>query len=84
MIQQISSQSFGSPSTPTSFGGGVPTVNTSNGAQGGGGGGTNVTIDIVGSEGATFSRSQVESLANGLNDYVGDGGTVFSTNIIGG
>jgi hypothetical protein len=73
MINQIKSQSFGGASSPTSFSGGLPTVNTS------GGGGqsqqnqTNVSIDIVGSEGATFSRSQIESLIGGINDATGDG-----------
>lgn len=73
MINQIKSQSFGSASAPTSFSGGLPTVNTS------GGGGqsqqnqTNVSIDIVGSEGSTFSRSQIESLIGGINDATGDG-----------
>ena len=72
MINQISSQSFGSPSSPTSFGsGGLPQVNTSGGqsqqSQ------NNVSIDIVGSEGATFSRSQVQSLIGQINDATGDG-----------
>ena len=72
MINQISSQSFGSPSSPTSFGsGGLPQVNTSGGqsqqTQ------NNVSIDIVGSEGAIFSRSQLQSLIGQINDATGDG-----------
>ena len=72
MINQISSQSFGSPSSPTSFGsGGLPQVNTggsqSQQSQ------NSVSIDIVGSEGATFSRSQVQSLIGQINDATGDG-----------
>ena len=76
LMQQISSQSFGSPSSPTSFSGGLPTVNTSGGAPGGQGGGTNVSIDIVGSDGATFSRDSVIGLIGQINDAVGDGVTL--------
>ena len=75
MMQQISSQSFGSPSSPTSFSGGLPTVNTS------GGGGSqqpanNVSVDIVGSEGATFSRDSVIGLIEQINGAVSDGVTL--------
>lgn len=76
LMQKISSQSFGSPSSPTSFSGGLPTVNTSGGGGGGQGGGTNVSIDIVGSEGATFSRDSVIGLIGQINDAVGDGVTL--------
>ena len=72
MIQKISSQSFGAPSSPTSFSGGVPTVNTS------GGGGqqgptSNISIDIVGADGAMFSRDSVIGLIGQINDAVSDG-----------
>lgn len=72
MINQIKSQSFGSASTPVSFSGGLPTVNTS-GSSPSQQNQTNVSIDIVGSEGSTFSRSQIESLIGGINDATGDG-----------
>jgi hypothetical protein len=72
MINQIKSQSFGSASTPVSFSGGLPTVNTS-GSSPSQQNQTNVSIDIVGSEGATFSRGQIESLIGGINDATGDG-----------
>lgn len=74
MMQSIKSQSFGSPSTPTSFSGGVPSVNTS------GGGASqptnNVSVDIVGSEGATFSRDAVIGLIGQINGAVSDGVTL--------
>lgn len=73
MIQQISSQSFGSPSSPTSFSGGVPTVNTNNGGGGGQSQASNISIDIVGSEGATFSRDAVIGLIGQINDATSDG-----------
>lgn len=72
MISSISSQSFGGAKSPTSFSGGLPTVNTSGGGQSQQGS-TNVSIDIVGSEDSTFSRSQIESLIGGINSAVGDG-----------
>lgn len=71
MMQKISSASFGSPSSPTSFSGGLPSVNTSGGQSQQGP--TNVSIDIVGSENSTFSRGQIESLIGGINDATGDG-----------
>ena len=72
MIGQIKSQSFGAASTPTSFSGGLPSVNTGGGGQSQQGP-TNVSIDIVGSENSTFSRNQIESLISGINDATGDG-----------
>jgi len=72
MINQIKSQSFGGASAPTSFSGGLPTVNTNGGGQSQPNQ-TNVSIDIVGSENATFSRGQIESLIGGINDATNDG-----------
>ena len=72
MIGQIKSQQFGGASSPVSFSGGLPTVNTSGGGQSQQAT-TNVSIDIVGSEGSTFSRSQIESLIESINDATGDG-----------
>jgi hypothetical protein len=74
MISTISSQSFGAPSSPTSFSGGLPTVNTSGAATQQAP--NNVSIDIVGSEGATFSRDAVIGLIGQINDATSDGVTL--------
>lgn len=70
MMQQISSQSFGSPSSPVSISGGIPSVNTQGGGQQQS---NNVSIDIVGSENATFSRDSVIGLIGQINSAVSDG-----------
>jgi len=73
MIGQIKSQQFGGASSPVSFSGGLPSVNTGGGGGQSQQGPTNVSIDIVGSENSTFSRDQIESLIGGINDATGDG-----------
>ena len=74
MIQSIKSQSFGAPSSPTSFSGGLPSVNT--GGAGGAGPTNNISVDIVGSENATFSRDSVIGLIGQINGAVSDGVTL--------
>lgn len=76
MVQSIKSQSFGSPSAPTTFSGGMPAVNTTSGGGFGQQGQTTVSVDIVGSEGATFSRDDVIGLIGQINDATGDGVTL--------
>lgn len=67
-VQQIQSTKFGSTGGATSVGsGGTPVVNTESQVT------QAATIQLIGSDSATFSRDQVEDLISGINDAVGDG-----------